>query len=94
MKWVHIYKRDLGALTAKIIVTCILTPDGRVQMTGDQDMITRLRRGVLIPAESRLVTLEDGEDFLQALRYEYRSINLAATDVQEGKEVDYPQSTV
>ena len=91
MKWVHIYKREFGSGQAKIAVTCVLR-DGAIEMQGDEQIIARLKTGILVPSAGRELTPNDGERFLTALKNEYRSLKLVATDVQEGEQVTYPQS--
>ncbi|MBU0624947.1 hypothetical protein KKF05_01245 [Patescibacteria group bacterium] len=94
MRWVHFYQRDFATGRTSIVVTCILgDKNDRVEISGsDSDLMARLQRGVLIPIEDRVVTPRDGEKFLQALKNEFRGLNLAATAVQAGDQIDYPES--
>lgn len=93
MKWVHLYQRDFGSGQASIVATCVLSEDGQVQISGsDKDLMARLQRGVLIPAEDRVVVPRDAEDFLGALKNEFRGLGLVATDIQVGDQVEYPES--
>ena len=60
MKWVHIYRREFETGQSNIAVTCVLS-DGRVELEGDEDLVVQLKQGILIPAEARTLTTEDGE---------------------------------
>jgi hypothetical protein len=91
MKWVHIYRRDIGNGTVKIAATAKLN-DSAVEFEGEGALIEQLNRGFLKPATGKTLTPSDGEEFLKHLKNQYRSLDLLATDMQEGDRVAYPQS--
>jgi hypothetical protein len=89
MKWVHIVESTLkgGKPSLQTVATAVLE-DGqaRVNVQGDSKVAAELRaRGIIVASE--LMTVSDGEQFLEALQTRYRGAQLFATGVQSGPAV-------
>jgi hypothetical protein len=74
----------------ELVARCILTPDG-VQIEGEDRLAERLKGGVYSPLLGRRVVPAEGEPFLEALRFEFKSLHLTATEVQSGEELRAPE---
>lgn len=90
MKWVDLVEFDAIAKKAEVAIRATLD-GGHIRFEGDPQMVKQLEeKGVYSPELRRLVKPADGEAFLAALGYEFRTPYFFATDVQEGDKPEPP----
>lgn len=88
MKYVHIvtYKPVEDEYITR--ATCVVSEDGAsAECTGDEGIVQELQMGVFSPGADGAVMPSDGIAFLEALRFEYKTPTLFASDTVDGDKV-------